>query len=76
MTLSRHSLTRLTDALIGAAGRLTGQNYTWQDAVSFGWGQRSYYWLEAVNADGSSGGFSGPVEVLGIGRLFLPSVAK
>ena len=66
---------RLTDALIGAAGGLTGQEYTWQDSASFGWGQRTYYWLEAVNADGSSS-FIGPVQVSGIGRLFLPSVAR
>ena len=49
--------------------------HTWQDAVAFTWGQRTYYWLEAVEADGSST-FTGPVEVLGIGRLFLPSVAR
>jgi len=67
--------TRLTDELIGAAGGLTGNAYTWQDAVSFGWGQREYYWLEAVAADGSSN-FTGPVEVVGIGRLFLPMAAR
>ncbi|MBX3053498.1 MAG: hypothetical protein KF753_18625 [Caldilineaceae bacterium] len=66
--------TRLTDALIGASGGLNGGEYTWQDSVSFGWGQRSYYWLEAVEADSST--FAGPVEVLGIGHLFLPSVGR
>lgn len=66
--------TRLTDALIGAVGGLTGSKYTWQDSVSFTWGQRAYYWLEVVEVDGSS--FTGPVEVVGIGKLFLPSVGR
>ncbi len=66
---------RLTDALIGASGGLNGSEYTWQESVSFGWGQRVYYWLEAVEADGSSS-FSGPVEVLGIGKIFLPVTAR
>ena len=65
---------RLTDALIGAEGGLNGHAYTWQDDTTFGWGQREYYWLEAVTADGSS--FTGPVEVLGIGKLFLPMAAR
>lgn len=67
--------TRLTDALIGAAGGLNGHEYTWQDSATFGWGQRTYYWLEAVNGDGSSS-FTGPVEVWGIGRLFLPVTGR
>ena len=65
---------RLTDSLIGAVGGLNGHAYTWQDALSFSWGQR-YYWLEAVEADGSST-FTGPVEVQGIGWLFLPSIGR
>ncbi|MBX2999501.1 MAG: right-handed parallel beta-helix repeat-containing protein [Caldilineaceae bacterium] len=66
--------TRLTTELIGATGGFGGSHYTWQDATSFGWGQRVYYWLEAVGPNGS--GFTGPVEVWGIGRIFLPSVAR
>ena len=67
--------TRLTDNLIGATGGLNGGQYTWQDSVVFGWGERVWYWLEAVNADGSSS-FTGPVEVFGIGRLFLPAIGR
>ncbi len=67
--------TRLTDQLIGASGGLNGNDYTWQDAAPLAWGQRLHYWLEAVEADGSSS-FTGPVEVVGIGKLFLPSVGR
>ena len=67
--------TRLTDELIGASGALTGNDYTWQDVAPLAWGQRLHYWLEAVEADGSSS-FTGPVEVVGIGKLFLPSVGR
>ena len=67
--------TRLTDALIGATGGLTGGEYTWRDSVAFGWGERVWYWLEAVNADGSSS-FTGPVEVWGLGKLFLPAIGR
>lgn len=45
-----------------------------QSVRSSDWGQRVYYWLEAVEAEDSS--FSGPVEVVGIGKLFLPSVER
>ncbi len=65
---------RLTAALIGAAGGLAGNEYTWQDGAALAWGQRTFYWLEAVEADGSS--FTGPVEVVGLGKLFLPTVGR
>ncbi|MBX2999504.1 MAG: hypothetical protein KF893_13390 [Caldilineaceae bacterium] len=66
--------TRLTAELIGAMGSFGGAVYTWEDSASFGWGQRVHYWLEAVGAEGST--FTGPVEVWGIGHIFLPSVAR
>ena len=66
--------TRLTSTPIGSNGSFGGSRYTWQDGVRFGWGQRVYYWLEAVGPQGST--FIGPVEVQGIGWIFLPSVAR
>lgn len=73
---SAHSAeTRLTADLIGASGGPGGAAYTWQERASFGWGQRAWYWLEAVHADGGSS-FTGPVEVRGIGKIFLPSVRR
>jgi len=66
---------RLTDALIGALGGLNGHAYRWQDGAILAWGERHYYWLEVVEVDGRTT-FTGPVDVQGIGKLFLPSVGR